>query len=330
MRGLDRHEQMPPLKPPLFSRSLSVHSTVFARNGTGRPVTKRGTGIAFIALAASLWGTWPLYTRAGGPTGVSIGFLALVMMALPAPFVFRRAAFADRGAAIALVLIGLADAGNMLLYFQALERGPIVVAVLSHYLAPTLVAICAPFVLDERGSPRALWASPVVLLGLGLVLSHGSTTAGWATTAGLGAGSAVFYAVVVLGSRRATRSFTPIAVMALHSAISALVMVLLFGRTVIPTVADRGLAIVMFGCLVNGLFAAWLFNLSLQRIEAQLVGLFTYLEPLTAALLGVAVLGEPFGFTSAAGLVLVVLAGAWAATGPVERLAEARGASASR
>jgi drug/metabolite transporter (DMT)-like permease len=86
------------------------------------PVTKRATGIVLIALAATLWGTWPLYTRAGGPTGVGIGFLALVMMALPAPFVFRRAAFADRGAVIALVIIGLADAANMVLYFSALER----------------------------------------------------------------------------------------------------------------------------------------------------------------------------------------------------------------
>lgn len=299
-----------------MTEPATLHLCSSVPSTTAQHVTKRGTGIALIAVAATLWGTWPLYTRAGGPTGVSIGFLALVMMALPAPFVFRRAAFADRGAVIALLLVGIADAGNMLLYFQALERGPIVVAVLSHYLAPTLVAICAPFVLGERGSPRALWASPVVLVGLGLVLSHGSTTAGWGTTAALGAGSAVFYAVVVLGSRRATRSFTPIAVMALHSAISAVVMALLFGRAVIPTVADRGLAIVMFGCLVNGLIAAWFFNLSLQRIEAQLVGLFTYLEPVTAAMLGVAVLGDPFGLTSAAGLVLVVLAGAWAATGP--------------
>ena len=281
-------------------------------------VTKRATGIALIAAAATLWGTWPLYTRAGGPTGVSIGFLALVVMALPAPFVFKRGAFGDRGAVWALLIVGLADAGNMALYFSALERGPIVVAVLSHYLAPTLVAFAAPLVLGERGSRRALWASPVVLMGLGLVLSHGSSTEGWGLTALLGSGSAVFYAAVVLGSRRAAKSFTPIAVMSLHSVISALMLAVVFGHAVLPTAADRGLAIVLFGCLVNGLFAALLFNLSLQRLEAQLVGLFTYLEPLTAAVLGVVVLGDPFGVPSAVGLLLVVVAGGYAASAPPE------------
>ncbi len=284
------------------------------------PVTKRATGIALIAVAATLWGTWPLYTRAGGASGVSIGFLALAMMALPAPFVFKRAPFADRGAVLALVLIGLADAANVVLYFSALERGPVVVGVLSHYLAPTLVALGAPWLLKETGSPRALWASPVVLIGLALVLGYGSASEGSLVTAALGGASAIFYAGVVLGSRRATRSFSPIAVMSLHAAISALGLALVFGREVLPSSADGGLAIVLFGCLVNGLFAALLFNLSLQRLEAQLVGLFTYLEPLTAAVIGVVLLGDPFGFASAVGLVLILAAGGWAASAPAQRI----------
>ena len=152
-----------------------------------------------------------------------------------------------------------------------------------------------------------------------LVLTQGGgSTTGSALTAALGAGSAVFYAAVVLGSRRATKAFTPIAVMSLHSVISALMLALIFGKQVLPVVADRGLLIVLFGCLVNGLFAALLFNLSLQRIEAQLVGLFTYLEPLGAALLGVLVLGDPFGLSTAAGLFLVLAAGGWAATQRIE------------
>lgn len=284
------------------------------------PVTKRAAGIALIAVAASLWGTWPLYTRAGGPAGVSIGFLALTVMALPAPFVFKRAPFADRGAVWALLLVGLADAANVVLYFSALERGPVVVGVLSHYLAPTLVALTAPLLLRESGSPRALWASPVVLLGLALVLGAGESTQGSLQTAALGGASAIFYAGVVLGSRRAARAFSPIAVMSLHAAISALGLALVFGREVLPTAANQGLAIVLFGCVVNGLFAGLLFNLSLKRLEAPLVGLFTYLEPLVAALVGVVVLGDPFGFASALGLALVLAAGGWAASAPAQRI----------
>lgn len=277
-------------------------------------MTKRASGIALIAIAATLWGTWPLYTRAGDPSGLTIGFLALVAMALPAPFVFRRAAFADRGAVAALLLVSVADAANMVLYFSALERGPVVVAVLSHYLAPTIVALTAPFVLSETANPRALWASPVVLLGLGLVLNQGSAVDGWGVTALLGGGSAVFYALVVLASRRAARSFGPVAVLSLHAALSAVLMLLVMGPQVLPGSAGAGLAVALFGCLVNGLLGCLLFNLSLQRIEAQLVSLFTYLEPLTAAALGVLVLGDPFGLAGVAGVLLVVAAGGWAAS----------------
>jgi len=287
----------------------------FARDRSG-PVTKRATGIALIVVAATLWGTWPLYTRGGALSGLTIGFITMTVMSLPAPFVFRRADFGDRGAVIALLLIGLADAANVFLYFSALSRGPVVVGVLTHYLAPTLVALLAPTLLREPRSRRALLAAPLVLLGLGLVLGHGEAADGWLTTAGLGAGSAIFYAVVVLGSRRAGRTFGPLAVTSLHSVISALALLSCFQGEALPTRLDENVAVICFAALVNGLFAATLFNISLRAIGSQQVGVFTYLEPLTAALLGVWVLHEPFNAVAGLGVVLVIAAGGWAATEP--------------
>ncbi|MFZ5438878.1 MAG: DMT family transporter [Myxococcota bacterium] len=287
-------------------------------------MSRRATGLLLIALAATLWGTWPLYTRGAGPGGIAIGFVTLAVMSLPAPFVFRRRDFADRGAVIALGLVGLADAANVVLYFSALARGPVVVGVLTHYLAPTLVALLAPLLLDEPRSRRALLASPLVLLGLGLVLGHDDGGGSVGRTALLGAGSAVFYAVVVLGSRRAGKTFGPLAVTSLHSVVSALALLVAFRQEALPTAVDRGLLIVLFGALVNGLIGAALFNVSLRLVGAQLVGVLTYLEPLTAALLGVVVLGEPFTALGALGVLVVLLAGGWAAAEPAERHQSAR------
>jgi drug/metabolite transporter (DMT)-like permease len=282
-------------------------------------MSKRATGIALIAFAATLWGTWPLYTRGGVTSGLAIGFITMAVMSLPAPFVFRRRDFADRGAVLALVLVGLADAANVFFYFSALERGPVVVAVLSHYLAPTLVAITAPLWLGEARSRRALLASPLVLLGLGLVLGHGHDGDGWLTTALFGGASALFYALVVLGSRRAGRTFGPLAVTSLHSVVSAVALLVVFREQAIPATFEPR---IVFAAFVNGLFAAVLFNVSLRTIGAQLVGVFTYLEPLTAALLGVVVLHEPFTALGAVGVLLVVVSGGWAAAEP-QRIAPA-------
>ncbi|MFT3709590.1 MAG: DMT family transporter [Archangium sp.] len=273
------------------------------------------TGMALIAIAATLWGTWPLYTRSGALSGICIGFITLAVMSLPAPFAFRRTDFADRGAVIALVIVGLADAANVVLYFSALSRGPVVVAVLTHYLTPSLVAIFAPLVLKEPRSRRALIATPIVLTGLALVLGPTGADTSWLPTAALGAGSALFYSTLVLGSRRAGRTFTPLAVTSLHSVVSIVALLAVYRGEVFPPSLEAATP-VLFAALINGLFAALLFNRALNLIGAQLVGMFTYLEPLTAALIGVLVLHEPFTALGALGVAIVLGAGVWAAAEP--------------
>jgi lipopolysaccharide transport system permease protein len=122
--------------------------------------------------------------------------MSLLVMAGPLPFVVRRAPFADRGAVLALLVLGVADAGSVGFYFAAIDRGPVAVAVLSHYLAPILVTLAAPLLLGERRSRRALTAAVISLFGIGLLVWHpGEQMA--LVTAGLGAASAVFYALFV-------------------------------------------------------------------------------------------------------------------------------------
>lgn len=284
-------------------------------------MSTRTWGILFIALAATSWGTWPLFTHGSPLSGVTIGFITLAVMSLPAPLVFRRADFADRPAAWWLLAVGLADAANVVLYFSALSRGPIVFAVLTHYLAPALVALGAPLILKEPRSKRALIATPLVLAGLTLVLSRTATEGtDWRMTALLGGGSAIFYALVVIGSRRAGRTFSPLAVTSLHSVISALVLLLIFGREVVPVSVTPAFP-VLGAALINGLLAAVLFNRALRLIGAQLVGVFTYLEPLTAAVLGVVVFHEAFSAATVAGVAIIVTVGAWAAAEPPQRIA---------
>lgn len=275
----------------------------------------RSLGILLIALAASSWGTWPLYTRGTALSGLTIGLLTMAVMSLPAPFVFRRDAFRDRGAVWWLAVVGLADAANVVLYFSALSRGPVVVAVLTHYLAPALVALTAPLLIAEPRSRRSLIATPLVLGGLALVLSSSGPGGADLTTAALGAGSAVFYALVVLGSRRAGRTFSPLAVTSLHAVVSAVALLLVFGWEALPT-STEGVAPVLFAATVNGLIAAFLFNRALGLIGAQLVGVFTYLEPLVAALLGVFLFHETATPLTVAGVAIIVGVGAWAAAEP--------------
>ncbi len=273
-----------------------------------------------VAAAAVLWGGWSLVLRPSGLTAPQSSLVVLLVLALPAPFVVRRERLRDRGAALALAVLGLADVGNMVLYFAAIRRGPIAVAVLTHYLAPVLVALAAPWLGDGR-SPRALRAAPLSLLGLGLLVWRPGGEAP-AATAALGAGSAVFYAAVVFAARRAGRVWPPAAVTALHAVISAAVLLLIFGGEALPP-PGPGTLRVAAGALVCGIAASLLFYGGLSRVSAPVAGALTYLEPLSAACVGALAFGERLGGTALWGAAVILACGVWVAleppAGPIPR-----------
>jgi drug/metabolite transporter (DMT)-like permease len=268
--------------------------------------------VGLVALAAILWGLWSLVLRPSGLPPVQQAFLSLLVMASPLPFVVRRAPFADRGAVLALLVLGVADAASASLYFAAIDRGPVAVAVLSHYLAPILVTLAAPLLLGERRSRRALLAAVISLLGIGLLVWHPGQELSL-VTAGLGAASAVFYALFVFASHRAGRSFPAIVVVALHSVVSAALLLLVFGAGAIPA-AGPGTLRVAVGALVCGVLATTLFFRGVTMIPAAVTGALTYLEPLVAAVVGFLAFGETIDAAGLVGVVLVLGSGVAVAT----------------
>ncbi|PTL82659.1 EamA family transporter [Vitiosangium sp. GDMCC 1.1324] len=269
-----------------------------------------------VALGATLWGCWSLFLRPAGLSGIQCAFLSMALMALPAPFVLRPQAFRDRRATLALGILGLSDAANCALFFAAVQRGPVAVAVLTHYLAPLLIALAAPWVLRERRSTRALLAAPLTLAGLALLLGtpRGGFSDPW--TALLGGGSALFYMANVLASKEASRAYSPLAVSALHAPIAALALLLVFGRGALPPTLDSHVLLAAAGCVLCGLFANMLFLAGLRGIPTTAAGALTYLEPLTAALVGQLVFGEALGPLGVLGGLAVLLTGVWVASEP--------------
>jgi drug/metabolite transporter (DMT)-like permease len=238
------------------------------------------------------------------------------IMALPTPFILRREAFRDRRATLALGLLGLADAANTGLYFASVQRGPVTVAVLTHYIGPLFIALAAPWVLRERRSVRALIGVPLTLLGLALLLGtpKGGLDDPW--TALLGGGSAFFFMVCVFASRAAARAYSPLAITALHSLITALVLLLVFGRDALPPSLDSRVLLVVAGGVLCGIGGNSLFYAGLRHIPTAATGAISYLEPLTAALLGLFVFGEALGPLAALGGLIVLVSGAWVASEP--------------
>ncbi len=270
---------------------------------------------AMVAAGAILWGGWSLFLRPTGLTGVQNAFLALLAMSVPAPFLLRREALRNRRATVALGVVGLADAANAALFFAAVQRGPLAVAVLTHYLAPLLLALAAPWVLREPRSVRALVGAPVTLLGLALLI--GAPTGGLPVrTAVLGGASALFFMAMVLGAKEAGRAYSPLAITALHAPLSVVALLLAFGGDALPPSLDGGAAWALAGGVVCGLLGNSLFNAGLRHVPTAAAGALTYLEPLTAALVGQVFFHEALTPLGLLGGTMVLLAGAWVASAP--------------
>ncbi|WP_187345146.1 DMT family transporter [Cystobacter ferrugineus] len=269
-----------------------------------------------VAVGAALWGCWSLFLRPAGLSGTQSAFLSLVFMSLPAPFVLSRGAWRDRRATLALGVLALCDAANAALFFAAVQRGPVAVAVLTHYLAPLLIALAAPWVLRERRSPRALLGAPLTLLGLALLLGTPQGGLSDSRTALLGGASALFFAANVLSIKEASRAFSPLAINSLHAPLSALVLLLIFGREALPPSLDGRLLWVGGGAILCGIVGNSVFSAGLKGVPAAAGSALTYLEPLTAALVGWGVFAEPLGPSGLLGGLLVLGTGVWVARAP--------------
>jgi DME family drug/metabolite transporter len=292
-------------------------------------VTRRDLrGTLAVAAAACGWGTWALFLRGHGlpPAWQSVLILSVIALAsLPAALLRRgpRRPLAIWGL---LLLAALTECGNYLFYFSALDRGPIAVAVLTHYLAPVVVAAFAPLLLREPLGRRTPWALLASLAGLSLlVLGQVFGAGGAAGPAALlgaasalfyGAASALFYGANTLVSKKLLGPLADAELLSYHCALSAL---LLAAFAPYPPPGLRAfLWLPLAGALLVGAAGGALYYAGLRVIPAQRASVLTYLEPLVAAVVGALVFGERLGAAGLLGAALILGGGVFIVLAPVE------------
>ena len=267
------------------------------------------TGVGLVLGAASLWGTWSLFLRPAGLPSATSGVLVFLTMGLATlPTAWRApAARWDRTAWLLLAGTAVFDALNVLTYFAALET-TVAVAVLTHYLAPIIIALLAERI-EGTTTPGARPAALVALVGLALILEPWHAPASRAVAgAALGTISAFCYAGNVFVVRRLAARVGAARQVAYHSAIAAVVL-LPFGVSGLATVSRGGLALVALGSVTIGALAGIVFVEGLQKTGSARAAILTYAEPLVAVAVGALVWGEPMHPLAAVGGTLVLAAG---------------------
>lgn len=289
-------------------------------------------GSLAIAGAATLWGLWSLFFKhaeraaVGTPLTARAEALAifLVMALVLLPLAVRdlwRAPRRTRAQWASVLAIGVCDALNLLCFLTAMQLTTVAVAVLTHYLAPLLVAACAPLVVREPWRARTLGAVVLGSIGLTLLLQPWSTT--WqgadghahAVGAALGAVSALFFAASVLTQKRLVAHFSPWELSAFPKPASVVVLALALPSAAALDVGAVSWALLCIGALVCGALPCVLFFVGLATTSASRASILTLCEPLVAVLVGVLLWREPLGVVGAIGVAAILGAAAWIARG---------------
>ncbi|MEX0907438.1 MAG: DMT family transporter, partial [Gemmatimonadota bacterium] len=186
-------------------------------------------GAALVLLAASLWATFGLFAKVLFAAGfeplelasvrTSIGFLAVLLVAAPRLLRTheRGGVRVPRRALLLFTAYGVFGfAVFELVFFAALERTTVSIAVALLYTAPAFVVIISALVWHERVGAHRLVALALVLAGVLLVTGAASPVfRGDASLSPaallLGLGSGVGYAAYTLFSKLATERYGPLA-----------------------------------------------------------------------------------------------------------------------
>jgi drug/metabolite transporter (DMT)-like permease len=195
-------------------------------------------------------------------------------------------------------------------FFETIKLSSVVVAVLSAYMAPILVALVAPLLLPEARSRVAVVALAPATLGLVLVAAgDGDETRVRPLAIATGIATAVTYAALIIGSKHVSRRVSVAGLTFWNYVISGLTIapLLLFGGRAVPELREVPYVIIL-GVLftaVSGYLYLWL----IRRVTAQAMGVLAYVEPVSAAALAWLILGEALDLQTIVGGALVIAAG---------------------
>jgi drug/metabolite transporter (DMT)-like permease len=298
----------------------------------GQPTDRRvGLGITMVAVAALLFGINGTVSKVVLESGLSsveltqarsigaaLGFALIVALTAPSNLrVTRR----ELPFLIAFGVTGVAFV--QWFYFLSIHRLPVGIALLIEYLAPLLVALWARYVLHEDVR-RRIWAALVLaLVGLSLIVELWSEGGSSLDSLGVAAALAacLCYAVYILTAERGVRRRDPISLSAYGFAFSALFWLIVQPIWTFPVetldddvsllgnLSSRTAPVwllVAFVILVGTMATFGLVVSALRHVSATRVGIVAMLEPVAAAAVAWAWLGESLGTAQLVGGAIVL------------------------
>lgn len=240
---------------------------------------------------------------------------SFVGLALIGPvFLATRRGWPPRSAMRVHVIRGVVASAMAFTFFWGLARVPLAEGIALSFIAPLIALYLAAFLLGETVNPRAVGASLLGIVGVGVIVFGRASSGGghddaWWGTASILVSSMLYAWNLVLQRQQALLA-GPVEVAAFQTAMVALVLALF--APFLFEMPDRGAWPEIAGSAVLALAAMLLLAWAYARAETQALVPLEYSGFLWAALFGWLIFRESLGLPVLLGAALIV-AGCWIA-----------------
>lgn len=215
----------------------------------------------------------------------------------------------DRKKLLLLILNGAIIGVNWIFLFEAYRFTTVAVATLCYYLQPTLLILVSPIFFKEKLTGKRLFYALITFLGMVLVsgvLGGGDT--GSLKGVAFGLAAAVLYTMAVV-INKITLGVDPYEKTIIQLASAGIVLIPYIQMTEdISAVQLDTITIILVlivGIIHTGLVYFFYFG-SMERMSAQAVAVFSYIDPVVAVIASWAFLGEPLTVPVIIGAVLII------------------------
>lgn len=267
------------------------------------PAAERA-GYPRIIAAAVLWGSIGVAGRVAFRAGVTpleaaflralIAFLAVGSIVLATDPSLLRIRRGDLGLFAAFGAVSIA--AFFFVYLYAISRTTVATAAILLYTAPVFVIILSALLFREPFTRAKGIAVLLAFAGCVLVVRGYDPAALRVNLPGVLAGlaSGLTYAMYSIFGKTALRRYSPITTLTYALGFGAVIL----GAAALPLGAVRlahpsaAWASIVYLALITTLLAQWLYLAGLRHVEAGRASLVATLEPVIAAILGFALLGE--------------------------------------
>lgn len=203
-----------------------------------------------------------------------------------------------------LPIIGIAFFGitvNITFFFLGLKNAPSVNAPIIASSGPIFLIFFSCVFLKEKLKTKTLIGTLISLFGVIVIVSRSLFEQGfaWSTTIGN-----LFFVLATLGavahtifSKEMLHKYSPFAITFWSFVIGALTFFPLFFIQMQSSswqniFVGKGLVGLLFGIILSSTLAYFLYEWGVEKIHASEVGVFTYIDPVIAAVIAIPLLGE--------------------------------------